>query len=478
MNRQQLGHYIIHRKLGAGGMGVVWLAEDTHLERKVAIKILPYVAAQYETEKARFIQEAKAAARLNHANIAQVYEISEEDGELYIVMEYLSGGSLRDRLADVKGRALPLNEVLNWIMQTAAGLAEAHRQGIIHRDIKPDNLMLTESGEVKITDFGLARLESSATLTASGATLGTVNYMSPEQVLGKKFDHRADLFSLGATCFELLTGHRAFEGPDAAATFYSILNDETEPLTRFRRDLPSELTSLVDKLLQKDPDLRCQTAQEVVAELRRLQSGFHRRQTERRSPYRARGRGRLSRRMRVLVLGLAVVAIGTLSLFQILKIGDRSGTAGSPEDVESGQQVATDSITIGVLDLNRNNVDPGEARAVSERLRIFLARTGVFIPIDRDQVELILSEHGFQLSGAIDTDEVVIQVGKILGALKMVAGSISRIGTLYSLQVRLVNVSTARIEQQAFVDVGGIEELLTSGVESVARQLAGLDPLL
>ncbi|MFC1628862.1 protein kinase [Gemmatimonadota bacterium] len=270
MKDQQIGHYKILEKLGAGGMGEVWLAEDIRLDRKVALKFLPHFASQDENEKARFIQEAKAAARLSHANIAQIYEIDEEDGRLYIVMEYVSGGSLRDLLDEAKGKSLPLEKVLTWVQQTAEGLAEAHSQGIIHRDIKPDNLMLTEKGQVKITDFGLARLETATRLTASGTTLGTVNYMSPELITGKDVDHRSDLFSLGATVFELLTDQQVFAGQDANSTYYAILNSPIDPLPRYRSDLLAGVEQLVSKLLERDVSLRYQAAAGVAADVRRI----------------------------------------------------------------------------------------------------------------------------------------------------------------------------------------------------------------
>jgi serine/threonine protein kinase len=265
-----VSHYQLIEKIGAGGMGEVWLAEDTYLERKVALKFLPYHVAQEETEKARFIQEAKAAARLSHSNIAQIYEIGEEEGRLFIVMEYVGGGSLRDKLARAGGRTLPIEDVLSWVQQTADGLSEAHKQGVVHRDIKPDNIMLTESGQIKITDFGLARIETTTRLTVSGATLGTVNYMSPEQVVGKNVDHRADLFSLGATFYELLTGHRAFEGDDASSMYFAILNSEVDSLHRYCKSLPAGIDAVVEKLLEKDPAYRYQSAEEVRADILRF----------------------------------------------------------------------------------------------------------------------------------------------------------------------------------------------------------------
>jgi len=267
---ERIGHYQVLEKLGSGGMGEVWLAEDTRLERRVALKFLPHFAAQDETEKARFIQEAKAAARLSHAHIAQIHEIDEDDGRLYIVMEYVAGGSLRDELDRSGGRSLPLENVMEWVRQTAEGLAEAHRHGIVHRDIKPDNLMLTDTGQVKITDFGLARLETATRLTASGTTLGTVNYMSPELVTGKDVDHRSDLFSLGATFYELLTGQQVFSGADATAIFYAILHAEIDPVVRYRKDISDGLERIIEKLLERDASLRYQSAAEVVADLRRI----------------------------------------------------------------------------------------------------------------------------------------------------------------------------------------------------------------
>ncbi|MFC1559083.1 serine/threonine protein kinase [Gemmatimonadota bacterium] len=270
MKEQLVGHYKVLEKLGSGGMGEVWLAEDSRLDRKVALKFLPHFAAQDETEKARFKQEAKAAARLSHANIAQIYEIDEEDGRLYIVMEYVPGGSLRDVLDEAKRKSLPLEQVVTWIQQISDGLAEAHRQGIIHRDIKPDNLMLTETGQVKITDFGLARLETTTRLTASGTTLGTVNYMSPELITGRTVDHRSDLFSLGVTFYELLTGRQVFSGQDASAIYYEILSGHIDPVTRFRSDMNDQTIKIIEKLLEREPDLRYQSASDLTTDLKRL----------------------------------------------------------------------------------------------------------------------------------------------------------------------------------------------------------------
>ena len=265
-----VGHYQIVDKLGEGGMGEVWLAEDTRLQRKVAIKFLPHYANADESEKARFIQEARAAAQISHPNIAQVYEIDEEEGLLFIVMEYVEGGSLKERLERAADRALPLDSVVDWAIEAAEGLAEAHSRGIIHRDIKPDNLVLDTKERLKITDFGLARLETSTRLTASGVMLGTVGYVSPEQIKGHHLDPRSDLFSLGATFYELLTGVQPFHGPDAHSIYYAVLSSEPEPPSSLRPEIPKKLDQIITRLLRKDPEERYQSADEIITDLKGL----------------------------------------------------------------------------------------------------------------------------------------------------------------------------------------------------------------
>ncbi len=374
MKDQQVGHYKILEKLGAGGMGEVWLAEDTRLDRKVALKFLPHYASQNEDDKARFIQEAKAAARLSHASIAQVHEIGEEE-RLYIVMEYVSGGSLRDVLDDAKGKSLPLEKILTWIRQTAEGLSEAHRQGIVHRDIKPDNVMLTGSGAVKITDFGLARLETATRLTASGAALGTVNYMSPEQIAGKDVDHRCDLFSLGGMFYELLTGQQAFQGSDANATYYAILSAPIDPLHRFRKDLPEGLEAIVLKLLERDPADRYQSAAEVVTDIRRLESKEAAVQV--RHPWRVLvdAMRPVLRPLALVTLGLVIglivthprPAVNDLSAHRFIPFAVESVYEGLGSWSHSGDQIAYRRIVGGESQLVVRDVDGISALPVTNR---------------------------------------------------------------------------------------------------------------
>jgi serine/threonine protein kinase/Tfp pilus assembly protein PilF len=262
----KVAHYRIEKKLGAGGMGDVYLAEDTKLQRKVALKFLP---SEYSSEpelKTRFTREAQAAAALSHPNIVTVFEISEHEGQLYIAMEYVAGKSLKDLIARKK---LSFGEVLEIALQISEGLTVAHGAGIIHRDVKPQNILIGKDGRVRICDFGLAKLKRDVTLTQAGSTLGTVAYMSPEQAQGKEADHRSDIFSFGVVLYEMITSGLPFKGEHEAAMIHAIVNDPPEPLARYKADVPEGLQRIVDKALAKDKSERYQHADDLLADLKR-----------------------------------------------------------------------------------------------------------------------------------------------------------------------------------------------------------------
>jgi serine/threonine protein kinase len=223
-------HYNILEKLGEGGMGVVYLAEDTKLKRQVAIKFLPHHISANEEERKRFKIEAQAAAALNHPNIATIYAIEESDFEVFIVMEYIEGKELKSLVETRHAPSLSVEVIINYAIQIAEGLEAAHKKGIIHRDIKSSNIMITESGIVKIMDFGLAKVGKGTQLTQVGSTLGTIEFMSPEQTRGKEVDHRTDIWSFGVVFYEMLTAKMPFRGDYDQAIIYSILNEEPEPL--------------------------------------------------------------------------------------------------------------------------------------------------------------------------------------------------------------------------------------------------------
>jgi len=251
-------------------MGVVYKAQDTRLDRIVALKFLPGHLLCDEDAKARFVHEAKAASALNHTNITTIYEIDEAGGECFISMEYVEGKSLKELIKNKQTRKWDIPKIATLGVQMVEGLSKAHQKGIIHRDIKSDNIMLTNEGMVKIMDFGLAKLKGVSKVTKAGTTLGTVSYMSPEQTRGEDVDHRADIWSLGVILYEMITGQLPFKGDYEQAVVYSILNEEPKPITDLRPDLPGELEQIVNTALSKSPDSRYQKAGDILVDLRKL----------------------------------------------------------------------------------------------------------------------------------------------------------------------------------------------------------------
>jgi non-specific serine/threonine protein kinase len=260
-------HYKILEKIGEGGMGVVYKAEDTKLQRVVALKFLGEQFASDDEAKARFFREARAASALNHQNIITIYEIDEFEGKCFISMEFVEGKSIKGLIGQ---EALSVKKALNIVMQVAEGLKAAHEKGIVHRDLKSDNIMLTPEGMVKIADFGLAELRGAPTLTSQPSIMGTLPYASPEQLEGITTDERTDIFSFGVVLYEMITGRLPFWSEYEQATIYSILNEDTEPVTKLNKEIPTELERVIEKALKKRRELRYQSMVEVLADLRQV----------------------------------------------------------------------------------------------------------------------------------------------------------------------------------------------------------------
>lgn len=264
---QTIGQYTILEHIGEGGMGVVYKAQDNKLQRIVALKFLPHHMAQGTVEQTRFLQEAQAAAVLNHPNICVIHDVREEDGKQFIVMEFVEGKTIRET---IKTGPVKMDQAIDHAIQIAEALEEAHKKGIVHRDIKADNIMINSKNQIKVMDFGLAKLKGSLKLTRTSSTVGTLAYMAPEQMQGGDVDPRSDIFSFGVLFFEMLSGRLPFRGEHEAAMMYSIINEDPENIQKFVPDAPAELSFLLKTALEKNPEDRYQQMSDVIRELRRL----------------------------------------------------------------------------------------------------------------------------------------------------------------------------------------------------------------
>ncbi len=418
-----ISNYKIFEKLGEGGMGVVYKAHDTKLDRTVALKFLPSHLTLNDTDKERFLQEAKAAAALNHPNVCVIHDIQEVEEHHFIIMEYVDGNTLRQLLTG-KGQ-LKIESAIEYAIQIGEALQEAHNKGIVHRDVKSDNIMITAANQAKVMDFGLAKLKGSLKLTKSSSTVGTTAYMAPEQIEGKEIDARSDIFSFGIVLYEMLTGQLPFKGDYEAALMYAILNEEPEPVEKHLPDISSELLHLMNRSLEKDPNNRYQSMKDMLIDLHRLKRDTVKDSRPSNEFYKTENTSKENNKFKKIIAPLFVLAIITLFV-----IGYILTTQDSENEYER--------IPIAVIDFI-NETNETELSGLSGMLITALEQSKRLSVLTRSRMFDILKQLKINEFERID-ESLGRRICKEAKVNTLATATIRKFGNLYTIDFKVLNV--------------------------------------